>query len=116
MKYYLDEDLSPKIAELLRKQQVDCTSAHEVGMEQCSDFGQLEFAARNKRCMVTRNRNDFIHLTIQFFNDHLLHFGLLIVPYTIPGDRFSLIAKALIKYANEHPQGMQAYAIDFIGG
>jgi len=24
MKYYLDEDLSPKIAEILRKQNIDC--------------------------------------------------------------------------------------------
>lgn len=37
MKYYLDEDLSPKIAELLRKQNVDCISAHEEGILQASD-------------------------------------------------------------------------------
>ncbi|MBW2644554.1 MAG: DUF5615 family PIN-like protein [Deltaproteobacteria bacterium] len=65
MKYYLDEDLSPKIAELLRKQNVDCISAHEVGMLQASDAEQLKFSARNRRCFITKNRDDFIRLTVR---------------------------------------------------
>ncbi|NVM21502.1 MAG: DUF5615 family PIN-like protein [Desulfobacterales bacterium] len=114
MKYYLDEDLSPNIAELLRKQGVDCISAHEIEMLQASDLEQLELAARKKRCLVTKNRDDFIRLTVQFFNDHLPHCGVLIIPSTIPGDRFSLIAKALANYAHRHSRGMPPYAIDFV--
>ena len=114
MKYYLDEDLSPKIAELLRKQGVDCISAHEIGMVQVSDLEQLELAARKKRCLVTKNRDDFIRLTVQFFNDHLAHCGMLIIPSTIPGDRFFFIAKLLANYAHRHPKGMSPYTIDFI--
>jgi hypothetical protein len=114
VKYYLDEDLSPKIAELLRKKGVDCTSAHEIGMVQASDLEQLESAARDKRCLVTRNRDDFIRLTVQFFNDHLPHYGVLIIPSTIPGDKFSFIADALALYAKNHPEGIQPYTIDFL--
>ncbi len=114
MKYYLDEDLSPKIAELLKNQAVDCVSAHEVGMVQATDLEQLMLAAGKNRCLVTRNRDDFIRLTVQFFNDHLPHCGVLIIPHTIPGDQFSLTAKALIKYASKHPHAMQPYAIDFL--
>lgn len=114
MRYYLDEDLSPKIAELLREKGVDCISAHEIEMVQVSDLEHLELAAREKRCLVTKNRNDFIRLTVQFFNDHLPHYGVLIIPSTIPGDRFSLIAEALAKYAHRHSKGMLPYTIDFV--
>lgn len=114
MKYYLDEDISLKIAKILRKYQIDAVSTHEVGMTQALDREQLEYAATEGRSIVTRNRNDFIHLTIQFFNELRPHHGVLIIPYTIPGDKFSVIAGALKKYATRHPSGMKPYTIDFL--
>jgi len=114
LNFYLDEDLSPKIADLLRKEGIDCVSAHDIEMIQVSDLKQLETAVRNKRCLVTKNRDDFIRLTVHFFNDNLPHYGVLIIPNTFPGDRFSLIADALKRYAQKHPKGMPSYAIDFL--
>ncbi len=114
VKYYLDEDLSPKIAELLRNLGIDSISAHEAGMIQASDLEQLEFSSRKERCLVTKNRDDFIRLTVQFFNDHLPHYGVLIIPSSIPGDRFSRTADTLAKYARKHPKGMLPYTIDFV--
>ena len=114
MKFYLDEDLSPQIAVLLRNKGLDCNSAHETGMLGAPDLEQLTFASRDKRCLVTKNRDDFIRLTVQFFNDNLPHFGLLIIPSTISGDRFSQIANALSAFANDHPQGLPNYTIDFL--
>lgn len=116
MKYYLDEDISPKVAELLRQEQVDAVSTHDVNMIQATDKDQLEFAATGKRALVTRNRDDFIRLTVQFFNELRPHFGVLIIPYSIPGDKFRLVAKALQTYANKHPSGMAPYTIDFLKG
>jgi len=114
VKYYLDEDLSPKISEMLRKEGVDAESAHKAGMLQASDLEQLEYAASRKRCMVTRNRNDFIRLTVLFFNENRPHHGVLIVPYSYPGDRFARLARALKKYALNHKKGMASYGIDFL--
>ena len=114
MRYYLDEDLSPKISDLVMQQGIDCISAHGIGMIQASDLEQLMLASEKKRCMVTRNRDDYIRLTIQFFNDQLAHHGVLIIPHTFPGDKFAQIAGALVQYGNQHPDGMQPYTIDFL--
>ena len=114
MKFYLDEDLSPKIAEILRKGGIDAVSAHEAGMCEISDQRQLEFAATEKRCLVTRNRDDFIRLTVRFFNDQRPHCGVLIVPHSLPGDQFSLIARLIKKFSSRHPKGMTPYSIAFL--
>jgi predicted nuclease of predicted toxin-antitoxin system len=114
MKFYLDEDLSPKIAEILRKNGVDALSAHEIGAVEASDLQQLEFAGKEKRCLVTRNRDDFIKLTLRFFNDHRPHHGILIIPYTIPGDQFSRMAALMKTFASRHPSGFPPYTIAFL--
>ncbi len=114
MKYYLDEDISPKIAAILRKGGVDAVSAHDAGRLQISDQDHLEFAAAAGRCLVTRNRNDFITLTLQFFNDHHPHAGVLIIPYSLPGDRFQTVARAIAQHASLHAHGLTPYSIDFL--
>jgi len=114
MKYYLDEDISPKVAEILRGCQVDAVSTHEVKRTQSSDSDQLAYAASAGMAMVTRNRDDFVRLTVQFFNEFRPHCGVLIIPYSIPGDNFQLTAQALQTYASKHPSGMEPYTIDFL--
>lgn len=107
MRYYLDEDLSPRVAERLRQKGLDATSSHEESRNQASDQDQLRWAASEGRCLVSRNRDDFIHLTVAAFENQEPHAGVLIVP-------FSRLADALADYARRHPDGMQPYTIDFL--
>ena len=44
MKLYLDENLSPRIAEISRARGLDAVSAHEVGNTQLPDVAQLRHA------------------------------------------------------------------------
>ena len=93
---------------------MDATSAHETGLVEAADEEQLAFAAAEGRAMVTRNRDDFIMLTVQFFENLKLHCGLIIVPYTIPGSDFGKLATLLKKVSENHPAGLVPYTIEFL--
>ena len=114
MKLYLDEDISPKVAVILRKKGMDALSAHETGMLEASDEEQLSFAAAEGRVMVTRNREDFITLTVQFFEALKPHNGLIIVPHTLPGSEFSRLSSLLANFSKDYPHGLQPYTIEFL--
>ena len=114
MKLYLDEDISPKVAVILRKKGMDALSAHEAGMLEASDEEQLAFAAADERTMVTRNRDDFITLTVQFFEALKPHKGLIIVPHTIPGSEFSKLAALLVKLSKAYPKDLEPYTIEYL--
>jgi len=114
VKLYLDEDISPKVSEILRKKGIDAVSAHETGKLEASDAEQLAFAAAGERAMVTRNRDDFITLTVQFFEALKPHKGLIIVPHTIPGSEFSKLAALLAKFSKQYPKGLEPYTIEFL--
>ena len=114
MKFYLDEDISPKVSVILRKRGIDAVSAHETGMLGASDERQLSFAAAEGRVMVTRNRDDFITLTVQFFEALKQHNGLIIVPHTIPGSDFGKLANLLVKLSKDYSHGLEPYTIEFL--
>lgn len=114
MKFYLDEDISPKVAHLLRKHGVDAVSAHDIGMAGASDEDQFAEAVARKAAFVTRNRDDFIALTVQSFGSFKPHYGLVVVSHRIPGSDFKLLARRIESCAKRNPDGLSAYAIEFL--
>lgn len=63
---------------------------------------------------MTRNRDDFIRLTLAFFQTGEPHAGLLIVPRSLPNHQPERIAHALKRW-QERPGDPGAYFIDFLG-
>ena len=114
MRFYLDEDLSPRVAEIARAQGLDVVSAHELGHRKLPDGELLRLAALDERCLVTRNRNDFIRHTQQFFENEWPHAGVLTVPRSLPNDDFARIARALIEYAQRHEGRIESYTLDYL--
>ena len=112
MKFYLDEDLSPTVAEIARDHWgMDVVSAHEVGALEWPDELQLRRAAAEGRCMVTRNRDDLMAETMAAFEAQRPHAGLLIITRTLPNNRFAAIAAALHSYNERFPDGVPAYTL-----
>lgn len=104
MKFYIDEDISPKIAEILRDNNIDAVSAHQVGRSGTgiTDEEQLAYAAIEGRCLVTYNGRHYIALTSKFFEKEWKHAGIVIMPSSMPSDNFGMISKTLIEYIRQH--------------
>lgn len=114
MRFYLDEDLSEKIAQIARGMGLDIVAARECGNSGADDDSQLSFAAGEGRCLVTRNRDHFLALTVRFVEEGRPHAGVLVVPYSIPSDRFTLIARSIAQYDGDHPEGIYDYGLDYV--
>jgi hypothetical protein len=104
--FYLDENLSPRIAEILRARGLDVVSAHEVGNTRLDDRSQLRFAAGAHRAIVTCDIRDFTELTGEFIAANLEHAGIVLVPPTFRTEDFAAIVNAVEHVAHEYPGGL----------
>ena len=106
MKVYLDEDLSPIIARVLRDEGVDAISAHEIGAVQLDDRAQLTEATRGGRAIVTANVVDFLALAHDAVARNAEHAGIILVPSSFRGNEFQAIAVAVQRAVSQHPRGL----------
>lgn len=111
MKVYLDEDLSPAIAELLRQHGMDATSAQEVGNVQLDDHAQLTYATREGRAIVTANVVDFIELAHAAVASNTEHAGIVLVPSSARGDEFQAIAAGIVEALKPYHGGLLGLAL-----
>jgi predicted nuclease of predicted toxin-antitoxin system len=114
LKFLIDENISPKVAELLRARRIDAISTHENGMLGAGDVEVLHYGATEGRCVITSNRDYFLELTHRFFNEGRPHAGVLVIPGSIPKRRFDLIADAVDVYAQTHPDEIYPWLFDFV--
>src|SRR5882757_8039882 len=98
MRFLLDEDLNPAVAEIARGLGLEAISVHEIDRRGFQDEDQLRFSASEQRVFVTRNRDDFLWLNLAFFQTGEPHAGLLIVARSLPNDRPERIAHALKRW------------------
>lgn len=98
MRYLIDEDLSPEVAEAARGLGLDAVSVQELGRRGVSDAEQFAFSVREERIVVTRNRDDFFALLVAAFGAGQSAPGVLVVPHTVPGAPASLVAHALRRW------------------
>lgn len=104
MRYLIDEDLSPEVAEAARGLGLDAVSVHELGRRGLPDAELFAFSIQENRIVVTRNRDDFLALLVAAFGAGQSVPGVLVVPHTIPGAPASLVAHALQRWHDAQTQ------------
>jgi hypothetical protein len=98
MRFLLDEDLSPLVAEIAQGLGLEVTSIHSLNRRGLPDGEQLQYSIQEARIFVTRNRDDFLRLAVQLFQGGEAYPGILIVPRSLPNDRPARIAHALQRW------------------
>ena len=116
VRFLLDEDLNPAVAEIARRRGLDVVSVHEIDRRGFSNRDQLAYAAAEERVLVTGNRDDFILLSVSLFQSGGPHHGILIVPCSLPNRDPERIARAIAGWAKGPAGrgGSTAYLVDFL--
>lgn len=77
-KLHLNEHISPRLVEQLRKYGFDVTSTLELGMIEADDDEQLAYAASQQRAIVTFNHKDFATRHEQYLAEGKEHWGIVL--------------------------------------
>jgi uncharacterized protein with PIN domain len=78
VKLYLDENIPPALAVILRSRGYDVVSAHEVDMRGKKDEEQLEYAIAQGRVLLTFNVRHFAPLAKSYFEQGREHPGIVV--------------------------------------
>ncbi len=113
MRFLLDEDVNPAVAEIARGLGMEVVSVHAIDRLGLPDEEQLRFSASENRIIITRNRDDFIRLGLMFFQTGEHYEGVLIVPRSLPNNRPDRIAHALRRW-QEQPGDRGSGFVDFL--
>jgi predicted nuclease of predicted toxin-antitoxin system len=100
LKFYLDEDMSHRVAAALRAKGVEALSSHEAGNDGLTDGEQLEFTASRGLVLVTYNRRDFLALAARWFSESRAFPGIvLLLESRFPRHDVGRVARALADFA-----------------
>ena len=111
MKALLDEQLSPRIAELLRDRGHDVQAVVDRrDLAGRRDRMILEVAAVEERAVITNNVKDFRPLAAEQLAQGESHAGLILLPSTRTRTRGAVetLANAIEQIPREHPDGLPA--------
>jgi hypothetical protein len=96
---YLDADVHPIVARILRGRGFDALSANEAGRPQASDREQLDFAAARRRALVTFNVADFVREARAYADEELDHYGIVVSDQLDVGEIVRRLTRVLGRYS-----------------
>ena len=74
----IDEDVRPLLAATLRQRGFDARHVDELRRSGLSDAEQLDFAAKQRRAIVTHNIRHYVLLDREYHAKKQVHYGILV--------------------------------------
>ncbi len=102
LKLYVDADITPKLARILRERGYDVLSAHEADNAEVSDDEQMAFAAVEGRALLTCNAGDFTAIFEDYWYADRLHSGVIVSEQLELGEMIRRVAKLLDTIDTNH--------------
>ena len=78
LRLYVDADITPKLARLLRAAGYDAVSAHEVGTAEAADEEHMAFAATQRRTLLTCTAQDLTPINEDYWFAGSAHSGVVV--------------------------------------
>ncbi|MEW6215150.1 MAG: DUF5615 family PIN-like protein [Nitrospirota bacterium] len=98
IKLYLDADVDPLLAKVIRDRGYDVLSTHEAGMHKSDDYEQIDFAISQGRAVLTHNIRDFHRIAKEYAKINKSHRGI-ILSSQLP---FKELLKRTLRLLNKH--------------
>ncbi len=102
LRVYLDEDISPALAAMLRDAGYDAVSAHEVGALRDTDPEQLARAASDGRAILTYNCRHFQALATEAATTGREYAGIIISFHQYDADQIGSLFRTVRRFIDEH--------------
>ena len=96
---YLDADVHPIVARILRGRGFDVLSVNEAGHHQASDREQIDFAVGRRRALVTFNVADFAREARCYALEGRDHYGIVVSDQLEIGELVRRMTKILGIYS-----------------
>ncbi len=110
MKALLDEQLSPRIARVLRERGLDVEAvAERADLPEATDREVMQAAAREQRAVATANVKDFRPIAAERLTDGRGHAGLILLPAkrNLTRNATGSLADGIETLMRAHPDGIQ---------
>ena len=114
MGFYADEKVPVVIAIFGRRAGLDIVAAQELGRKGYPDAEQLLLAAREGRCVLTKDRGDFPRLTATFLESGQPHAGVLLIPPSLRDSQVGEIMGRSLLTRSLYPEAIPPYTVDYV--
>lgn len=111
---FLDEDVRPQLAVILRDRGYDAIHVHELGRRGALDAELLEYAAESGRTILTHNVSDFVILDRTWRNTGREHSGIVVSNQLPLGDLLRRTLRFLSRCEASELRGRLAWLQEFI--